>query len=179
MRNIDLRKEFDKLLDEFGFDVLMSRNIKHTRCKCFDNLHGVGKADCKYCGGSGNITSLEKVKVIYQNASSDSFVKMTELGLTISNTIVFYMKNTIIPNEEDQIFVVGYDKVGIPVDIKEDCTIISVKPIRGDEGRVELYEILAKISPEKIIKDQKRLNSIKNVTKKRIMEGRRFVWTLN
>lgn len=173
---IDLRKEFEILQSNFSLSILLIRNNNNTRCKCYDPLHRDGTRKCKICGGTGKISSIEKIDVIHQNANKDNNLKLTEVGLSITNTISFYIDRKHFPKVSDQIFIVGFDNHGLPVDIKKSCSIVSVQEIRGDNGRNELFQVYAKYSPDKIKIDQKRLNSIPLEHKKKIAEGKRYVW---
>lgn len=173
---IDLREEFKLLQDDFSMNILLIRNNKNSRCKCYNPLHKDGDRKCKICGGTGKVSSIEKVRVINQNVNSSGFVKMTELGLSVSNTILLYFDVKAIPKVQDQVLIVGFDKDKIPVDIKRSCTIVSVQEVRGDNGRIEFYEVYAKHSPEKIELNQRRLNAIPPAFKKQISEGKRFTW---
>lgn len=173
---IDLREEFDLLQNEFSLSILLIRNNNDTRCRCYDPLHRDGNRNCKMCGGSGKISSIEKINVIHQNANKDNNVKLTEIGLSITNTISFYIDRKHFPKVQDQILIVGFDKNGLPVDIKKSCTIVSVQEIRGDNGRNELFQVYGKYSPDKIKVDQKRLNSIPLEHKKKLVEGKKYIW---
>lgn len=174
--NIDLRQEFDFLKEHFAIDLLMIRSNKHSRCKCYDPLHRDGDRRCRVCGGTGKISSIEKISAIHQNVNASGFVKMTDLGLSVSNTIVLYFDLKAVPKAQDQVLIVGFDKYGSPVDIKKSCTIVSVQEVRGDNGRLEMYQVYAKYSPEKIDVDQKRLNSIPPAQKRDIAKGKRYIW---
>lgn len=173
---IDLRKEFKLLQEYFSMEVLMIRNNKHSRCKCYDPLHRDGDRKCRICGGTGKVSSIEQIKAIHQNVNSSGFVKMTELGLSVSNTIVLYFDLKAVPKVQDQILIVGFDSYGCPVDIKKSCTIVSVQEVRGDNGRIEIYQVYAKYSPEKIDIDQRRLNAIPPKQKREISKGKRYIW---
>lgn len=174
--SIDVREEFEYLQNMFGMSILLIRNNNNTRCKCYDPLHRDGNRKCKICGGSGKISSIEKIDVVHQNSDKDSNLKFTELGLSVANTVVFYINRKHFPKVQDQIFIVGYDNKGIPIDIKKSCTIVAVLEVRGDKGRTELFKVYAKYSPSKIEVDQRRLNSIPLEHKKRIADGKRYVW---
>ena len=176
LSDIDFREEYVGLNDEFSLKVLLIRTNKRTRCKCYDPLNHDGDPNCKTCGGTGKLNIIEMTPTIHENFNTSSLIKMTELGLSVSNTILFYFDYKVIPRFRDKILIVGYDNLGIPIDIKKDCTIASVEEIRGEKGRVEAYMVYAKYSPENIIRDQKRLNKIPPEIKKEIMKGRRFTW---
>lgn len=176
MNNINFRNEMETLLDEYGVDVLLVRKMKDSRCPCYDSLHRDGDSNCKICLGTGMLSSVEKNKAVIQNANSQNFIRVSELGLLVSNSFVMYFDHSTHLNEGDHVFMVGFDKTNIPVDIKNVCSIKTSKAVRGDNGRIEYYEILAESSPTKIIKEQKRLNKTSIATKRSIMDGGRFVW---
>lgn len=174
--NINLREEYKSLEKDFSFKVLLIRTNKNTRCKCYDPLNHDGDAHCKICGGTGKLNMIESVSTIHENFNGSNLIKMTELGLSVSNTILLFFDYKTIPVVKDRVLIVGYDKYGIPIDIKKSCTIASVEEVRGDNGRVEFYLTYAKYAPEKIKQDQRRLNSVPPKIKKQIMKGRRYTW---
>lgn len=176
--DIDLRNEFDNLSKQFSLKVLLVRRNMNTRCKCYSLLNHDGDSSCKICGGSGHVNIIEQVNSINQNMTTKEAIKITEIGLSAMNTMVFYFDHKVAPKVQDRIFIVGYDKYGLPVDIKKSCTVINVMPMRGDNGRLEMYKVYAKYSPEKIRQDQKRLNSIPNKIKAKIAKGVRYTWPL-
>ena len=106
-------------------------------------------------------------------------IKLTEMGLSAMNTVVFYFDHKTAPRVQDRIFIVGYDSQGLPIDIKKSCTIVSAMQMRGDGGRLEMYKVYAKYSPEKIRQDQKRLNSIPPNHKAKIIKGVKYTWPLD
>jgi hypothetical protein len=179
LKQIDLRKEFEGIENEFKFDVLLVRTNNLTRCKCYDPLHGDGNRKCRICGGSGRVNLIEKVPVVHENVNTDGFVKMTELGLSASNTIILYMNFKIMPKVRDKIFIVGYDKYKLPIDIKRSCTVMSAEEVRGENGRVEGYLVYAKYTPEQILLEQRRLNAIPPKSKSEIMKGKRYTWPIS
>ena len=174
--DIDLRHEFTSFEKEFGFKVLLVRANKLTRCRCFNPLHGDGDRKCRICGGTGNVNLIEVITAIHENINANGLVKMTELGLTVSNTVILYVSNKVIPKVRDRVFIVGYDKYGLPIDIKRSCSIVSVEEIRGENGRVECYQVYAKYAPDQLLLDQRRLNAIPSKQKAEIMKGKRYTW---
>lgn len=179
LSEIDLRHEFDTLEEEFSLKVLLVRANKLTKCKCFNPLHGDGDRKCRICGGTGNINIIEQVSAIHENINANALVKMTELGLSVSNTIILELAYKLMPKVRDKVFIVGYDSKGLPVDIKKSCSIVSVDEIRGENGRVELYQVYAKYSPDQILLDQRRLNAIPPKQKAEIIKGRRYTWPIS
>lgn len=178
--SINLRKEFDYLVNEFGINAFIIRKLKHTRCKCYNYLNRDGNSKCKICGGSGNLNSIEKIKILVQDVSKNaSYMNMSDFGLTISNTYVIYCKFDTVPKVGDQIFITGFGKDNLPIDIKYDCLIVSLKETRGDGGKIEFYHLLTEFKAEKMRIDQSRLNAIPTKVKKKLMEGDRFIWPKN
>lgn len=177
--DIDLRDEFSSMNDMFGLNILLVRKNKNSRCKCWSELNLDGDPKCKLCGGTGKVSSIEQVKAINETVSSSNtsaILKMTELGLSIANTMVMYFDYKVAPKVQDRIFIVGFDKFGLPIDIKKSCTIVSIEPVRGDRGRLELYKAFVKYSPEKIKTDQMRLNAIPPEAKAKLVKGVRYTW---
>ena len=139
--NINLRDESQKLVNEFGLNILYIRNCKFVRCKCFDDLNKTGNPDCPLCFGSGYFASIQKIKVIESSNSpysSDNSIKQTPIGVTDQKTEVYYIQQQYTPKERDYILKVTWDKKGNPVDIVKVLEIINVYEMRGDNGRVEL-----------------------------------------
>ena len=179
--DIDLRQEFESMNNMFGLKILLIRKNKNSRCKCWSPLSRDGDPRCKTCGGTGKVTSIEQVKAIHEQISSSNtsdYLKMTELGLSVANTIVMYFHYKSVPKVQDRIFIVGYDQHGLPIDIKKSCTIASIEPVRGDNGRLELYKAFCKYTPDKIIQDQQRLNAIPGKDKAKLIKGVRYTWPL-
>ena len=182
MEDIDLRKEVEMLIEEYGVEMLYIRNNRKLKCRCYNNRTKDGDTNCKICGGSGFVSILERVKGIYQNYDETGFVRETEVGDVTSNTVIFYFNEKTVPVVGDRILLVAYDRttsIPVPININKSMSIISVDPIRGDRGRIESYKCFAKYAPEKITLDQKRLNCIPLKDKKKIMKGVKYTWPQN
>lgn len=173
--SIDFRKEFEILEEELGFEVLLIRANKNTKCECYSPLFKAGDSKCKRCGGTGNVNTIEKVVVIEQLKSSSDHIEMSNIGLTTNNTSVFFTNHKTIPRSGDKYLLVGYGN-GIPLKIKEVFVVATPRSVRGDRGRVEYFESYCKSSPELVINEQKRLNVISIKDKRKIMKGARYVW---
>ena len=177
--DIDFRKEFTYMNEEFGFDMLYIRTNKRIRCKCYNPRTKDGDSKCKICGGKGKICSIEKIKGIRQNFERPVTEQYLKLGLSASNTTIIYVSNDIAPTINDEILVVAYERSGdtpIPVNITMSLRIIMIEKVRGSHGRVEAYRCFAKFSPEKVETNQRRLNVIPVKDKKKIMKGARYTW---
>lgn len=176
---IDFRKEFEYLNKEYGIDMLYIRSNKRIKCRCYNPRTKDGDVNCKICGGTGRVSSVEKIKGIYQNYDETGFVRNTKIGDSTSNTVIFYFDINTVPTVNDRILLVAFERsisIPIPINISKSMVIISVDPIRGESGRIEVYKCFAKYAPEKLIYDQKRLNSIPLKAKKEIMKGVKYTW---
>ena len=179
IEDIDLRKEFDYMNDEYGIDMLYIRTNKRIRCKCYNPRTKDGDSKCKICGGKGKVCSIENVKGIRQNFERPVTEQYLKIGLSASNTAIIYFSNKVAPVINDEILIVAYDRSGdtpIPVNISMSLKIIMLEKVRGDKGRVEGYRCFSKFAPEKVVLNQRRLNAIPPTDKKKIMKGFRYTW---
>lgn len=181
LNEIDAREEMDYVLDNNGIKVLYIRSNRNTRCKCYDPLHKDGESSCNICGGSGFLSSIEVITVFANPLSQDDVLRMsgerfTELGDANIYSNTFYLKYNTSPNTGDKIIIVGYDKDGLPTEVKEVYVLGLCRATRGLNGRIEYYRVLGRTSPQHTHKEQLRLNKVPNTHKKNIMNGVRYQW---
>lgn len=174
--NIDIRKNVEDLMDRFSFKALLVRDARHTRCSCYNPLYRCGDPKCKKCKGLGRFSSIECIDVIYQNIKMEDMMKMTEVGLINIDTFKIFMKCKVMPNENDILLVVGFDKNGLPVDIKQLLHLKGTREFRCDNGRVEYYEAFCQHHPQFIDREQLKLNELPIAIKQKIMKGGRYTW---
>lgn len=178
---IDARGELDFIIESNKLNVLYVRANTRSRCKCYDPLHKDGSANCKICGGSGLLSSIEKMEVFCNPMSMDDAIRLsgqrrTEVGDANIMTQTFYLKHNERPKAGDRILIVGYDKHNLPTEVKESSIVSVVREVRGFNGRVEMYKIICRTSAPMLDKDQKRLNCIPNAQKAKLMKGVRYQW---
>lgn len=139
MKDIDLRKELDYLIENYGVNVLYIRSSKYIKCKCYDELYKAGNSRCKLCLGTGKLTSIEPTKIFFNNEKYYSY--LSHGGKY--NTIVgeFILKYNIAPKFNDRILIVGSNKYNLVTDVKKVYLISNVNEVRCDNGRVEFYEV--------------------------------------
>lgn len=179
--DVDAREELELILEENKIDVLYVRSNTRTRCKCYDPLHKDGNSNCKICRGTGLIPSIEKMEVFCNPTSMDDAIRLsgqkrTELGDANVMTQTFYLKHNERPKSGDRVLIVGYDKYNLPTEVKESSIVSVPREVRGYHGRVEMNKIICRTSPQMLEKDQKRLNSIPNKDKIKLMKGVRYQW---
>lgn len=138
MKNINMQKEVDSLLNEFGVNILYIRRNPKINCKCYDELYKTGKSDCSLCFGTGKQIKIEVLKVI--NSNDRYYSKLSGAGryfVSIDN-FIFNAKSNIKYN--DLFMYVGY-KNNIATDVKNVYRINNISEVRGDNGKLEYYEV--------------------------------------
>lgn len=140
MLDIDLRKEFDILLKEYGIYVIHIKTNRYLKCKCYNPLHKVGDVNCKKCYGRGYVSTMNKVKAIQKNSPAGATIDTGIGAFNIKNKLL-YFKYDYRVNVNDVIVIAGYNKNGVPVEVYDCYTVTDVRPIRCDNGRVELNGI--------------------------------------
>lgn len=139
--DIDMRRNAEGLIHEFGINVLYVRNCKFVKCRCFSDLDKTGDPDCPYCMGSGFFSSIEKVRAIESSNSaysSTNSIAQLPIGVTDQKNEVYYIGHDVAPKERDYLLKVTWDRKGRPTDIVKVLEIVNVYEMRGDSGRVEL-----------------------------------------
>ena len=179
--NINFRKEFDVILKEYGLRVLLLSEDLSTRCSCYDALHRSGNSSCTNCFGSGVLSKAKCVNVVYQStyANPNNYMSMTEVGLSNNSTVTVFCDNTIKPKIKDKIMIVGRNDNNIFNTVIEMCEVMLCNEVRGDNGRIEYYELMCKAVPEKILKMQEVLNTIPEKIKYKLYNGNggdRLIW---
>lgn len=138
LKNINLRKEVDYILNNFGIKVLYVRNSKYARCSCYDELYKSGNIKCKKCLGSGKLTTLE---VMTMFISDDKYYsKLSAAGkynASIGKAITRHNKDIAF---NDFILIVGSAN-NIVTDVKTVYRINNVNNVRCDNGRIEYNEL--------------------------------------
>lgn len=165
MKDIDLRKEVDYLLDRYGVKVLYVRSSKYIKCKCYDELYKAGHSSCKLCLGTGKVTSVEPITIFYNNEKYYSYLSVG--GRYNTKVGEFILKYNSNPEFNDTILVVGY-KNNIVVDVKKVYKITNANDVRCDNGRVEYYEVAVSTEDTLINKYNSYINGMRiDISKKR------------
>jgi hypothetical protein len=143
---IDLRKEFEELINQYGHYVLLQRTSRHIRCRCFDEVRQEGDASCRVCLGKGWISRIERHKVRYDSAtqivSRPNLNQIGPIGHSWVDARVFYFKHDVHLQVGDIIYEVGWDKKNPqkPTHLIRAFAINDVYAYRGDNGRIE-YQV--------------------------------------
>lgn len=159
---INLRKEIHKILDEYGHYVLLQRTSRKIRCICWDEKYqessielyikrtkynGEELKGCPRCLGKGWVSRIERHKVRRENASQiinlPNLKKQMNIGQISSDARVFWFMHNVQPKRGDMIYEVGWDRHK-PTHLIQSYEISYPEDVRGDNGRIEFWEAVAK-----------------------------------
>lgn len=176
---IDMRRNANGLINEFGINVLYVRNCKFVKCKCFNDLDKTGNPDCPLCMGSGFFSSIEKIRAIESSNSaysSTSSMLQLPIGMTDQKNEIYYIEHKINPKERDYLLKVTWDKYGKPVDIVKVLEIVNVYEMRGDNGRVELNGCLINDRTDMVRTFTKALKQLPSTSIHYLSKGGKSIW---
>jgi hypothetical protein len=165
---VNLRDEMDKILDDYGNDVLLIRSDKNTSCKCIDRISLAPNDKCPICLGTGYIHSAERIRVRTRATSSadtlPKVVSATQIGDVGVSMRQFYADYTVRPKKQDLLVMCEWDGAKPVFDeYTEIYTINNSEPLRGDNGRIEYFQLMGQSNP---VNMKIKLNSIhQNVDK--------------
>lgn len=177
--DIDMRRNAEGLINEFGINVLYVRNCKFVKCRCFSDLDKTGNPDCPYCMGSGFFASIEKVRAIESSNSaysSTNSIAQLPIGVTDQKNEVYYIGHEVTPKERDYLLKVTWDKKGRPTDIVKVLEIVNVYEMRGDSGRVELTGCVINDRTDMVKTFSKVLRQLPPASVQYLAIGGRSIW---
>ncbi|MNQ37648.1 hypothetical protein D3C85_511990 [compost metagenome] len=143
--NIDLRKEMDGILKEFGHYILLQRTSRKIRCRCWKEITQEADSRCTRCMGKGYISRIERHQTRYDSAiqivSRPSLNQLMESGRNWVDARVFYFRHDTHPQVGDYIYEVGWAENDSqrPTHLISTYAINDVYAYRGDNGRIEYY----------------------------------------
>ena len=159
--NIDLRKEFDYMINNFGIPVLYVRRNKFVRCSCYNELHKCGDPNCKACLGSGFLNILEPKDTLKSYSRYNlNCMEQSPIGSIDTEDVVFNINFKQQPNKKDLIIQPLYDSNGLITGVDSVYEIYTKLNINGDSGRTELYTIGCKTRNDRMIQIKKVINSL-------------------
>lgn len=153
---MDLKREFDKTIANYGHPIFLVRSDQTMRCRCYDSLTGSTKRDCPYCFGTGYVSRVEKHRVV--DASLMPKQTMANAGVTaifgdaMQGIRIFYMKSEVRPMPDDIIIETEFDEQGRPIvptrsPLVGVYTVGSVEPQRLEGGRIIFYKMAGTYDP--------------------------------
>lgn len=155
---LDLRKEIDNILSEFGYDVILLHNDKRIKCpSCWSTVNSEPLSDCPICLGTGYLYSISKRRarnsslVISGNGASNVISSMIYNQTNGPANQRFDMDAFYFPHDT-KIAVNDYIlravwKNGIPLDITDVYCVVRYDMLKGLNGRVEYVYAMASLRP--------------------------------
>ncbi|MCY9308714.1 MULTISPECIES: hypothetical protein [Bacillus subtilis group] len=118
--NMDLAKEFKKILQEYGHDVLVIRQEGKLHCpNCYDEVTQEASRDCPVCLGIGYSFVAERHRTRAEESdvprSLVRLIKNASIGDTVIDGIKYYFPPEMKAKEQDLIIEVDWDKYGRPI----------------------------------------------------------------
>jgi hypothetical protein len=145
MNQINLREEFNELLQDYGYEFLIQRQSNIFNCNCSqkkeEKIFRNNQYKCNICNDSGKIIKLEKRKGIKQSVSQETLIN-TGIGKISTPTYKFYFDYASPIQKGDIIYEVGWVK-NIPRTLHNRYEITYHEFVRGNKGRIEYIIILA------------------------------------
>jgi hypothetical protein len=158
---LDLRQEFDRIIEQYGHHMLMQRTSRAIRCICWDEKNQESSVNryiqqtkyigplnaCPRCLGKGWISRIERHKIRRDNASQiialPLLKKQMPLGQIASDARVFYMRWDSKPKRGDIIYEVGWNGKK-PTHLIQAFEIQSPDDLRAEGGRTEFFQVTCK-----------------------------------
>lgn len=141
---IDLRSEFQTILNEAGHYVLLQRSKKGLRCRCWNERYQEPESDCPICNGTGRVVRIERHLARRDSGSqviSKPYqVQQTPIGKMAIEAQIFYLKHDTKPQSGDYIYEVGWKNTQ-PTHLETAYIINDVQAMRGDRGRIEFWAV--------------------------------------
>lgn len=143
MDSINLREEFEQMLDSFGHFILLQHTSRKLRCRCWNEQLREGDSNCPYCFGRGRVSRIERHKVRYNSAVSEMtrpvLTSLSPVGDIWTDAKAVYFKYDVNVQSGDYVYEVGWSQNNPhkPVQLIATYVINDVYEYRGDNGRIE------------------------------------------
>lgn len=116
---MDLEKEFRKILDQYGTDVLALKQDKRLRCSCFNEVTQEASRECPLCLGFGYSYVAEKHRVRSEDVMITqemvNVLKTSQIGGYMTGDRRFFTAPELNASEKDLFILVDWDQAGRPI----------------------------------------------------------------
>jgi hypothetical protein len=162
---IDLKYEFDNIIEKYGHPVIVLHKQKNKRCNCVDLLTRSPNKECPVCLGMGFINSAEVTKIRMVSKYSLENFKFPEIGKTTISQANIFLKSEVRPQKDDLVIQCEFVNGKPVIDEYSGIYLIdNVAPLRADGGQIVYFN--ASVESQVINQDKKLENFINNWNKK-------------
>ena len=146
-----LEETFQKIMQDYGHDVLILHNGRDETCSCYHKVTGSPKRSCPYCFGTGKVSQIKKYRTRYidVNVPESNVFLNTPLDfgpMSVGAKAYFFYKDKNL-RVGDLIMEVGWDDIR-PYDTGDGIYEIShIDKIRYLKGEVVYYKVFVKEQP--------------------------------
>jgi hypothetical protein len=161
--NINCREEMEEWIKDYGVYVLYQRTSNFIKCTCVDPLYKAPNPRCTKCNGSGKLIRTEKTKVLMQELypiSRKGQYTQSQVGEVYGPQINFYFVHDKPPKVKDIVYVIGW-RNGKPEDLINVYEISGYEGQRGENGRIEFYNITANSKPEMMYRAEQYIDRLR------------------
>jgi hypothetical protein len=149
---MDLRYEFEQILAQYGYPVLVVRQDRKLRCSCWNEKKQEADRECPFCFGLGFTVLVEKHTVRDADASIPQTLPLIEMngqfgGLTVP-TRYYFMKHDIQLGVQDLLLDVDWTPQGKPLYTGRGIYEVShIDPQRFERGAIVFNKVYVKDEP--------------------------------
>lgn len=137
---INLKKEFDQIIAEFGHPVILIRQNKKRDCNCVVGVSQSANPKCPICFGTGKINSSEVIKIRNVTKYSLMNYRFAELGQTIASPNTIYISSDVRPCVNDLIVQCAFKDNKPYIDEYSQIYLIdNVAPLRAENGDIAFF----------------------------------------
>ena len=149
---MDLRAEFQSIMQEYGRPILLLHKDETKRCPCWNDTYGTASKECPICLGLGYVFTLERhmARTVIQSIPEtlpriNRSLAPAEISIT---SRIFFTTHDVIAKEKDLIIDTSWSGDKAIIDPYTGVYEVGyVEPERGDNGRIEYIKIFTKIDP--------------------------------
>lgn len=152
---------FNRILKEYGHDVLIVHSDKKVHCTCYDKVTGNADSSCPYCFGLGYVSLVVKKKTrsVDKNVSDTVIGNIQQFGdMTVSSRNYYFKKDDTIKEGDLVVEVEWRGERPIYTDggIYE---FRNIEPLRFTNGEISYLKASVKDKP--VLKKIKGLNVVR------------------
>lgn len=96
-----LERDFNRIIEVYGHDILLLHSDKKTKCTCFDEITGSSDRSCPFCFGMGTVPVIEKHRVRDQDMQVPDtlpYIASQQLfgDMAVASRSYFFKKDVVI-----------------------------------------------------------------------------------